>query len=103
MRTAQMLFAAPVLLAALLSSSEGTRCTQSAIVAPPPLRRTSAQALRALRGGGEEKLKLHFSVVCDSTNLGEDVGVVGECEELGRWKNVVRMTAAQVKPQSRAT
>lgn len=49
----------------------------------------------ALRGGGSA-LDLSFSVVCDSTFLGEDIGVVGECEELGQWKNVLRMTALEV-------
>jgi hypothetical protein len=31
-------------------------------------------------------------VECDSTHLGESVGVVGECEELGIWEKAVRMT-----------
>ncbi len=29
---------------------------------------------------------------CDSTNLGESLGIVGECEELGIWEKAVRMT-----------
>jgi len=39
---------------------------------------------------------LSFLCVCDSTKMGEYCGVVGECVELGKWKTVVRMDAAQV-------
>jgi hypothetical protein len=95
---------ARLLLAALLSSSEGVR--PGAGVTTPPLRvGRAAPVLRALRGGGDAQIKrgggdaqikLSFSVVCDSTNMGEDVGVIGECEELGNWKKAVRMNADQV-------
>ena len=62
----------------------------------PPLRvERSIPVLGALRGGGGH-IKMAFSVVCDSTNMGEDVGVIGECQELGNWKNAVRMSAQQV-------
>ena len=58
---------------------------------------------RVLRGGSEIprerdlKTKIFFSVACDSTKLGESIGVVGECEELGKWTKALRMTtSAQV-------
>jgi hypothetical protein len=58
---------------------------------------------RVLRGGSEiqrerdRKKKISFSVACDSTKLGESIGVVGELEELGKWTKPLRMTtSAQV-------
>ena len=58
---------------------------------------TSPRAL-ALRGGSEVQNSNHlnsnilFSVECDSTHLGESVGVVGECDELGIWEKDIHMT-----------
>jgi hypothetical protein len=48
----------------------------------------AAPAVEALHHPGAWRLarwqiKMAFSVVCDSTNMGEDVGIIGECEELG--------------------
>lgn len=62
----------------------------------------AAPAVEALHHPGAWRLarwqiKMAFSVVCDSTNMGEDVGVIGECEELGIWKKAVRMSAEQVR------
>ena len=34
-----------------------------------------------------------FSVECQSTSLGEAVGIVGGCAELGSWTNAVAMSA----------
>ncbi len=55
---------------------------------------TSPRAL-ALRDGSSPKSHILFSVECDSSNLGESVGIVGECEELGIWEKAVRMTTAE--------
>jgi hypothetical protein len=99
-----------VLLAALLAGSE---CTRGPSAEVPALRwgeiylaRLGAACLRpsvgrnpaplALRGGGEAQKTLSFSVVCDSTQMGEDVGIVGECHELGKWRDVVRLKAGEV-------
>jgi hypothetical protein len=87
----------------LLPGLEGsTSCASNRGVCPPSRKECSLPsccaplrvhpALRRLRGG-EGQLKLRFAVVCDSTHPGEDVGVLGNCEELGQWRNVVRMTA----------
>lgn len=58
---------------------------------------------RVLRGGSEIRREREirkrfvFSVACDSTKLGESIGVVGELEELGKWTKALRMTtSAQV-------
>jgi hypothetical protein len=58
---------------------------------------------RVLRGDSEIqreryiKKKISFSVACDSTKLGESIGVVGELEEVGKWTKPLRMTtSAQV-------
>lgn len=84
---------ARLLLAALLSSSEGVR---PAALTPLLRAGRAVPVLRALRGGGDAQIQFSFSVLCDSTNMGEDVGVIGECEELGNWKKAVRMNADQV-------
>ncbi len=54
----------------------------------------SAKISKITSDGG--KISLSFSVYCDKTIPGESVGIVGECEELGRWKNVVQMKADKV-------
>ena len=96
-----------VLLAALLAGSE---CTRGPSAEVPALRWGKAFLARAclrpsvgrnpaplaLRGGGEAQKTLSFSVVCDSTQMGEDVGIVGECHELGKWRDVVRLKAGEV-------
>ncbi len=100
---------AVLLLGALLSTSGSSAVgvpAQRHAAPCPPLRqpaRAARQVLLALRGGGGgSALDLSFSVVCDSTFLGENIGVVGECEELGQWKNVLRMTALEVACPARS-
>ena len=90
---------AVLLLGALLSTSGSNAVgvpSERHAAPSPPLRQPPRGVLLALRGGGGPALDLSFSVVCDSTFLGENIGVVGECEELGQWKNVQRMTALEV-------
>ena len=100
---AKMRVAHAVLLGALLSSSSESSAATSHATLLPPLRwsaRLARGVVIALRGGAGgvsgKPLNLSFSVVCDSTSLGEHIGVVGECEELGQWKNAVLMTALEV-------
>ena len=100
---AKMRVAHAVLLGALLSSSSESSAATTHATLLPPLRwsaRLARGVVIALRGGAGgvsgKPLNLSFSVVCDSTSLGEHIGVVGECEELGQWKNAVRMTALEV-------
>ena len=95
--SATMVMAYGLLLAALLSRSEGMRPQAGQMAPPLRLKRSIIPVLGALRGGGDGHIEMAFSVVCDSTNMGEDVGVIGECEELGVWKNAVRMSAEQVR------
>ena len=84
--------------------SHGTHCPYVEAQTPAlRWRPVTRWALQALRGGADSDgprggtLALSFAVICDSTQPGEDLGIVGECEELGKWRDVVRMTAAQVR------
>jgi len=88
--------AAPRSTVLLLSSL--LACTRHpAVCSHGPMHSTplfDVPSLLSLRGGAQNMLS--FLCVCDSTKMGEYCGVVGECVELGKWKTVVRMDAAQV-------
>ena len=81
-----------LLLSSLLACTRHPAVCSHGPMHSPPL--FHVPSLLSLRGGAQNMLS--FLCVCDSTKMGEYCGVVGECVELGKWKTVVRMDAAQV-------
>jgi hypothetical protein len=53
--------------------------------------------VKPLRGGGgedeeeSEQVMVTFSVECHQTTVGESIGIVGSCAELGNWQDIAVM------------